>query len=785
MKSALLTTGCILACLGAAVPGWAQDTATNQPDLTNRDVGAPTTGAPAGSDIGDEAGDPGGLEEIVVTAQRREENLQRAAIAVSAVAGDTLTQQSITQATDLTRLVPSLQVAPASAFTQIYLRGVGTFGANAFAEQGVAFNLDGVYLSRPSAPAGLFYDLERIEVLKGPQGTLSGRTATGGAVNVITAKPRLDGISGFVTAEYGNYDTVKASGAFNLPLGDRVAARISAQLAEHDGYYSDGYDDEDTRAIRAQVRADSGPVDINVMADYAHVGGKGSGGTIVPLLFREGGRRLGPSDPAVIAAYLQRPPRAPVPQIIARDDGYQDNHYFGLSATANIDLGFATLTVVPAYRATDLDFVGYASSFLIDVVEKSDQISLETRLANQSDRLNWVIGAYYFNESVKADQLFDQASNATIINSDLDTDSVAVFGQATYSLTDTFRVTGGIRYTRDEKMQNTQQVSRPFVGFVPPGPPAFIPIILNIPSNPRTDVSFSKVTYKAGVEFDAGPRSLLYATFATGFKSGILFSAVGNNFSDPEELTAYTIGSKNRFLDNRLQVNVEAFYWDYKDQQISGLGPVQVATTPAGPIFGPVFRTENAGSATIYGAEAELLFQLTPNDLFSANLQYLKTNYDELQFQVYSTSGASPVIGCAVSPTTLVGTAPQARIFNVDCTGRPLPNAPEFALNLGYERTFELGGSGRIILGADTRIESSRFLSLEYLALGKQDSYMMSNARITYETEDGRLALTGFVNNIEDELVFSNSLQSPVKNGTVYNQIRPPRTYGVRASVKF
>ncbi len=136
-----------------------------------------------------------GLTDIIVTAQRREENLQRAALPVSAVTGDVLVSQSITRADDLTRLVPALQVAPASSFTQIYLRGIGTFGANAFAEQGVAFNLDGVYLSRPAAPAALFFDLERMEVLKGPQGTLYGRNASGGAVNLITAKPKLGEVS--------------------------------------------------------------------------------------------------------------------------------------------------------------------------------------------------------------------------------------------------------------------------------------------------------------------------------------------------------------------------------------------------------------------------------------------------------------------------------------------------------------------------------------------------------------------------------------------------------------
>jgi iron complex outermembrane receptor protein len=727
-----------------------------------------------------------GITDIVVTAQRRTENLQRAAIAVSAVNGDTLTQASITEATNLTRLLPSLQVAPASAFTQIYLRGVGTFGANAFAEQGVAFNLDGVYLSRPAAPAGLFYDLDRIEVLKGPQGTLYGRNATGGAINVITARPRIGQTEGFVTAEYGNYDTIRASGALNLALGPNAALRISGQHAEHDGYYNDGYDDENTTAVRGQVRYDNrSGFDATLSVDYAHVGGQGSGGTIMPLLFGDHATRLGPSDPAVLAAYAARAPTFPVPQIVARNDGYNDNDFFGMSATVNVDLGFATLTVIPAYRDTSLDFVSYASSFLIDVTEDSNQVSLETRLAHETDRFKWVIGAYYFDENVTADQFFNQASNATLIQSDLDTRAYAIFGQATYSLTDTFRLTAGIRYTHENKQQDTLAVTSPFVGFVPPGPPNFVPIILNIATAATTDVNFSRVTWRAGLEWDVGPRSLLYATVSTGFKSGVLYAAQGRNYSNPETLTAYTVGIKNRFFDNTLQLNVEAFYWDYQDQQISHLGPVQVATTPGGPIFGPVFTTENAGQATIYGAEFELQWQPTRHDVFVANLQYLHTNYDELNYQFYSTTGAPPVLGCATTLTTQTGASPQARIYNVDCSGRPVVNAPRFALNLGYQHTFDLGGSGRIIAGVDTRIESSRFLSIEFLPDGRQGSYMMSNARLTWETASGNFSVTAFVNNLEDELVFSNSLQSPAKPGTIYNQIRPPRTYGLRGTFRF
>lgn len=740
--------------------------------------------SPAGGDITQESH---GLEEVVVTAQRREENLQKAAIAVSAVTGDVLTEQSVTQATDLARIIPSIQIAPATAFMQIYLRGVGTFGSNAFADQGVAFNYDGVYLSRPSAPAGMFYDLERIEVLKGPQGTLYGRNASGGAVNVLPVKPAFGALGGFLTAEYGDYDAIKASGALNVPVGERAAFRLAAQHAERDGYYNDGYDDEDSDSVRAQFRFDSGNgFNLNLGADYAQAGGQGGGGTIMPLLFDEHGERLGPSDPRVLAAYVSRPPTPPVPQILARPDGYLDNEFIGLQATLDADLGFATLTVVPAYRETNLDMLQYASGFLIDVIDESQQTSIEARLANQSDALNWVLGAYWFDEDIVAEQFYSQASNGTTIDSDLQTESFAVFGQGTYSLTDTFRVTGGIRYTRDNKQQDTEAHTLPFVGFVNPAGGNFTPIILDIPTFALTDVDFSKVTWKAGIEYDLGPNSLLYASVATGFKSGILYSAVGRNYSEPEELTAYTLGSKNRFLDNTLQLNLEAFYWDYKDQQVSHLGPVQVAVTPGGPIFGPVFLTENAGSATIYGLEAELLWQPTDNDRITLNAQYLDTEYDTFRYQAYSVTGAPPALGCGIAPTTLFGASPQARVYDVDCSGRPLTNAPEWTLNVGYDRTFSLGDAGRIIAGVDTRVEAERYLSIDFLALGQQDDYMMSNARLTYENKPGTWAVTAFINNIEDELVFSNSLQSPAKAaGAIYNQIRPPRTYGVRATFRF
>ncbi|WP_206244868.1 TonB-dependent receptor [Novosphingobium terrae] len=724
-----------------------------------------------------------GLQDIIVTAQRRSENLQKTALAVSAVAGDVLVRQSVTQATDLTRLVPALQVAPAASYTQIYLRGVGSFGANAFAEQGVAFNMDGVYLSRPAAPAALFYDLERMEVLKGPQGTLYGRNASGGAVNVITAKPRLGETSGFINGEYGNYNTAKVSAAINLPLGERWAVRLAGQHASHDGYFNDGYDDENTQAARTQVKFDShAGFDADLMLDYGHVGGKGPGGTIMPLI---GNGRLGVSDPAVLAAYQAASPTAPVPQVVARNDGFQRNNFYGVALTANQDLGFAKLTLLPSFRETDINFLSYASSFYIRDVEKTHQTSLEARLANARGAVNWVLGGYFFDERVHASQTYDQGSNRLQVNPLLATRSLAAFGQATVTVLPAFRITGGLRYTDDHKQQNTVFTNAPFVGFVSPATGNFTPIFNPITAQAVSDIHFRKVTWKAGVEYDAGPRSLLYASVATGFKSGALFAAQGNNTSAPENLTAYTLGAKNRFLDNRLQLNLEAFWWDYKNQQVSHLGPVQVASTPAGGIYAPVFITENAGSARLYGVEAELQFKPDDADLLSADLQWLHARYRRFGYNSYSSSGAVPAVGCAVSPTSLIAATPGGAIYAVDCSGRQVVNAPEWTLNMAYEHRFALRNGGKVTFGANTRIQSGSYVSIDYLPGGYQSTYTTSDVRLEYQPKSGKLTLGLFANNLENTTIFAASFQSPVKNGVLYNQLRPPRTYGARASVRF
>lgn len=718
-----------------------------------------------------------GLADIVVTAQRREETLQRTALAVSAVSGDDLARANVSDVTSLTRLVPSLVVQPATGTsTAFYLRGVGALTGNAFTENPVAFNYNQVYIARPAAALGTFYDLQRVEVLKGPQGTLYGRNATGGAINVIPNRPILGKRSMTLSFEAANYRSVRAQAAVNLPIGDTIALRFAGQVANRDGYLSDGYDDENGQAARASLLfRPNERFSIMVTGDYFHQGGRGPGGVLVPgaltPLAPPVDERVGGSDPRSIAAL-----RAAFPVQIdgglifpPRGDGFVNADFWGVTGEIEVDLGFAKLTVIPAFRRSKPNYLTFSAGYYGRVIESADQVSVEARLSSRGDGpFNYVVGVYAFDEEQKTFNDFFQGNLLrTTFNVDLSNKSYAAFGQASYALTDTLRVIAGGRYTEDKKSNDTRLTQLSF-GVGPS-------------SRVMSDLKFNKFTYKAGLEFDAGARNLLYANVATGYKSGGFFVAAIDNTFTPENITSYTAGSKNRFLDNRLQFNVEAFYWKYQDQQVNYIGPVRTSATT----IGSALVTANAGRSRIYGAEAELVLQVTKADLFSANLQYLNGKYTDFVFNAYSATGAPPRTTCRVTPnTTITPTVAGARIFDVNCSGKPQINSPKWSLNLSYEHVFHIASAYELTFGARTKIESSRFLSPEYLPEERQGSYMQSDLFVTFADPTARWSLTGFVNNVEDKTIYSGSAIRPVLS-VIYNQLRPPRTYGLRAAYSF
>ncbi len=727
----------------------------------------------------------GGLAEIVVTAQRREESLQRAAIAVTAVTGDDLTRSGITETSNLGKLVPALVVQPTGGTTSFFLRGVGTNSQNSFSENAIAFNFNGIYVGRPTAPAGVFYDLERVEVVKGPQGTLYGRNATGGAINVLPKKPMLGtfGVEGL--AEYGNYDSKKGFLAVNIPFGDIAALRVAGQVIDRDGYISDGYDDDKGEATRASFLLKPSDLwSINIVGDYYHQGGKGSGAVLLPskaFAVPSLDDRVSISDPRAIAAIngyastLFAPPFCAGGFIAsgcienAGTDGYLDNHFYGLSAQVDGDMGFATLSVIPAWRKSEAKFRTYLPGFRGEIEDNAEQMSLEARLTSAADqRLRYVLGGFFFNEQQDTLNYFRQGRiSTTRFTPRLKTQSLAAFGQLTFDVSDNLRLIAGGRYTREDKSQLTASVAGGLPG--PVDPPLGVPI--------TGDLTFTKFTWKAGVEYDAGPASLVYANVATGFKSGGFFVASPpNNSFAPESLTAYTIGAKNRFFGNKLQLNIEAFYWDYKDQQVTFVGGVQTGNG----IFAQGSLTANAGKSRIFGTEVEARFAPTRDDLFNVTVQYLNGKYKSLQTANFSPTGAPVTTGCTITGSRLANPGfNNARFYDIDCSGRPTVNSPRWAINLGYQHSFRIGGDMALVAGARSNIETSRYMNSNFREEEKQGSFMMSDAFLTLEGPQDKWSVTAFVNNIEDKEVLARAGTRPILDFPV-GTLRPPRTYGVR-----
>jgi iron complex outermembrane recepter protein len=737
-----------------------------------------------------------GLEEIVVTAQRREESLQHAALAVTAISGDQLAESGSTRVEDLTQLVPALQISPAAGpYPLFYLRGVGNFNGNALSDSALAINLDGVYVARPSSANGLFYDVSRLEVLKGPQGTLYGRNATGGAINVITNKP-TDELSGEFTADFGNYDAKNFDGYINVPISSIVKARLSVQSTEHSGYMSDRTDDDYGRAARLQVLVTpTDDLSINTSGDFYHQGGKGVGATLLQpgVGFVDGNGRIGNTSAAINAIYSQTlyfPAGNTMGPLLTKTllvppadtNIQQDNNYWGVSTTLNWHTDAGTLTVIPAYRHGELDFTDTAAGFLIVQDEHDKQGSLEARFASNTNRpFTYLAGVYYLNEKIDVDNAtYDQQYNASAQQYDASTESYAAFGRVGYAFTDSFRLNGGLRFTDDHKSFDGTLTGASTVcpgAFIPPpfGPQFCFGDVgqvtePTVPIDEHVSDSWRQVTWRAGAEYDLTNASLLYAAVETGFKAGGFFFSHDNPTYQPEKITAYSIGSKNRFLDNRLQLNGELFYWIYKNQQISHVGEDSAGTV--------IFPTDNVGKSKMKGFELEAQYLLTANTLVTTDVDYLDAVYDSYVY-LYPNLGAPPVSSC---PYALTGAGAN---YAVNCSGRTPPQSPRWSANFGLQQTVPVGDAS-IVGTISTHFQTQTLTGLEFSELEEQHAYWLTNATLGFRAPRDRWNVTAYVNNLSDKTVIAGTFPNPLAGATLTAAtLRPPRTYGVRIGVKF
>lgn len=722
-----------------------------------------------------------GLGDIIVTAQRRSESAQRAAISIDTVSAEQIERSGLTSPDQLTQLVPALRTDPGQGpYVNFTVRGISNFGVNSFADGAVVLSADGVPQAHPVSANGLFYDLERVEVLKGPQGTLYGRNATGGAVNLISRRPDFK-LGGSASLEYGNFERIVANAAVNVPLGNRLAARVAFQRVKRDGYFTDGTGDEDSIAVRGSLRFEPNDgVRFLIVADHSEDAGRGVG---VSLLTSRANPPLGPtngvtrptfgpyvglSDPRNAGQFtaVGLAPRNFLP--------FQQNSFDGVLLQAELDTPIGTLTVLPAYRESDLLFTSSFPTFYVGERTSSRQYSLEARLASLDDQpLRYIVGAYYLDDALAGQTVIEVAPTISNQRISTETRSLAGFGQLTWALTDTLRLVGGLRYTTERKRtDSTRRRVAPFNFATTPIFP-FPAVDAGVPNlELDRDRRFNATTWRGGFEWEPASASLVYANVSTGFKAGgFYFGPTDKSSYEPERVTAYLLGTKNRFLDGRLQVNAEAFLLNYRDQQISYFGFTSAGTS---------LITENIGAARIYGAEADIQFRATRDTRLGLNAQWLEGKYRS--FNYISGNPVADTQTCPSSPAPGGG-------FQLDCSGRRVLQLPRWVVSASVQQRIPLAAGGAIVLDASSRYESSRETSLNYLPETRVGDYTRSDASISYESADNVWNASLFVRNIEDDDVIvrvqPGRTYSRANGGLLGANYQAPRTYGVRLGFRY
>lgn len=668
------------------------------------------------------------LQEVVVTAQKRSQDLQKVPEAVTAATGATLVTQGITDVRGLGEVIPAISLGQDYIYTQIDIRGVGTNNDAPALDPAIAFNIDGVYQPRDFGTYGSLFDIDHVEVLRGPQGTLYGRNATGGSINVVTNKP-VDEFELAADTDFGNYDGRQEFGMVNVPLTDDFYIRAAGQYIGHDGYLTSGFNDQDSGAGRLQAlyKPDS---DLSLLlgVDYFEDHSLGAH-TVIGLPFAD------PSDPWY----------DPTSTAGAHSD------FDSWSTHAQLDWTFdgMTLTEIPAVKRVDFNTTDPVVGVYSTAISTDKSYSNELRLASaagSTSPFTWVTGFYFFKETdYSYSDYFNPYFSSITTNPDIAEKSWALFGQTTYSVTDSVRLTAGLRYSDDTKTATGQdQVFVPGVSF----PVNTIPDEFND--------TWHHVDWKVGIDKDLTASSLIYASISTGYLEGgfNLGSTTGllPNFQ-PETLTAYAIGSKNRFLDNRVQVNAEAFYYDYKDYIVSEY-------LTQGELAGD-FALYNAAKSRIYGGEIETRFLATARDVFNVSLALLHAQYTEFIL---------PVADNGIT----------------NYSGYTAMKSPSVDVQAGYQHTWDFGNRGALQGSVQTHFESSYWTLFDHTPGSAQPAYTKTNLVLSYLGPGDKWHVQLYCDNVENSAVIATAAPPNSSSGTVpWVHLEEPRTYGVRLGMRF
>jgi iron complex outermembrane receptor protein len=704
-----------------------------------------------------------GSEEVTVTAQKTRQSLQKVPLAVSAIGAQAIEDSRIRTVTDLQEQTPGLRINALQGGTQIAVRGIGFQFPNVSGEPGVAFNVDGVYIGRPTATGAIMSDLERIEVLRGPQGTLYGRNAVGGVVNMITRTPGEEGrFDGSLT--YGSHNNIEAFAGVEGALGNKsVRGRLSGYANYHDGYKRNLFldregSDLESYAFRGTLVTDLQPdLSIEWRGDYSYDYSNGLFNTVVGEVPNALTSPWVPGGP--LQAILNITPTVPIPpgaeDVVNDTPSFSEKEAYGGSATVNWTPDGTSLSVksITAWRESEfrrrVDVDGSSAAIFEEVLDVATgkQFSQELNVSgNLFGDATFIAGLYYFQEDSTDNDSFFYPALADILsvsnglppgtipdNIDYryaqDSTTYAVFGQVTVPVTDRLNLVGGLRYTRDEK---TVVQSINFFGSASC-------------TNLETSNDWDSLTWKLGADYSATDDTLLYASVTTGFKAGGIALGGCANTYDPEELTAYEAGFKTFFADRRVRLNVSVFYYDYKNLQ-ANIYTVGGATV------------ENASNATQYGAEFELTAELAEGLDASVNVSLLDSESGD-----FFTSDPNE---------------PAAGILNLK--GNKLEKAPEWTAGgaISYRTAV---GRGELNLRWEIFHSDAYFNDAFNSSYAESPAYTVNNAKISWS--DDKWEYGAFGKNIFDEEY--TTMRLPVQGVAVTGQYAPGAWFGVYAKVVY
>jgi iron complex outermembrane receptor protein len=687
--------------------------------------------------------------DIIVTAQRRSQSVETVPISISAISGDTLVDRGVRSVADIANTVPNVDINETQGEPAFTIRGV-TSGSGA-TEPGTAIYIDNVYIFNPSLATHNFLDLDRVEVLRGPQGTLYGKNSVGGNISLYSKTP-TDRLEGYLEGNAGNYDTYGVRGALNVPLADGIAARVAGSYDTTDGYFTNvstgkEYGSSRIAQARGTLKFDRGPFTLIVRGNYSRRTGQGD-----PLP-----SETPPSDTSGIIDPTGIVFGRGSFEVASRTPEYRSERGAGVSADATLNVGsFMTIHSITAYQYFRSNFLTDTDSFDVALQsvlfgERSRAFSQELLLSSQdsSARLRWLVGGYYNRADVYDSVLLKKGTEGdprvipygeTVTSSQNTIDhTYGLFANLEFDLTSRLTAIGGLRWSKDKK-DNTESDN-------------IVVDIIGIDTGTllfQGADSWSAYTPSFKLTYKLGARALLYANVSRGFKTG------GFNFNvspaplatyNPEFVWNYEAGLKSRFLEGKLQTDLSVFQMDYTNQQISYVNP-DLSTI-----------TLNAGSSRIRGIEAEVVARPLARVRFDFNGAYLDARYTK--FTRLASDG----------------------VTNIDFAGQRMPSAPKYSASVGLEYALPLGKNNLVVRG-EYQYRSS---TLQTPQTGDDPviglpAHSVVNANATLNLGNG-ITIAAFVRNLTNE----RYLIASSRNSLGETVITPgaPRTVGGRIRYSF